>query len=96
MQKAGFLITRLILPFTLVSISRLVHTFGHFTGQLRLEQLKYDPKIIPRAKMSVEPVLSRLGIDTSQDKPALLHRAEGGPKQPAKLFFPPLSPSKRK
>lgn len=64
--------------------------------QLRLEQLKYDPKIIPRAKMSVEPVLSRLGIDTSQDKPALLHRAEGGPKQPAKLFFPPLSPSKQK
>lgn len=64
--------------------------------QLRLEKLKYDPKITPRAKMSVEPVLSRLGIDTSQEKPALLHRPEGGPKQPAKIFFPPLSPSKQK
>ena len=58
--------------------------------------MNFDPKIIPRAKMSVEPVLSRLGIDTKQEKPALLHKPEGGPKQPAKLFFPPLSPSRRK
>ena len=70
--------------------------FVFFLGQLRLERMNFDPKIIPRAKMSVEPVLSRLGIDTKQEKPALLHKPEGGPKQPAKIFFPPLSPSKRK
>ena len=83
-----------ILTVELLMLS-FVFDIYFLAGQLRLERLKYDPKIIPRAKLSVEPVLSRLGIDTTQEKPALLSRAEG-PKQPAKIFFPPLSPSKRK
>ncbi|KAL4238896.1 Metastasis-associated protein mta1 [Mactra antiquata] len=44
----------------------------------------------------IQPVVGRLGIDVNQDKPAILERPDGPIKQPDKLMFPPLSPSKQK
>ncbi|KAL3874853.1 hypothetical protein ACJMK2_037813 [Sinanodonta woodiana] len=65
--------------------------------QLRLgETGKYVPNIKLRSVTTLEPVSSKLGIDVKMEKPALLQRIEGEMKQPAKLFFPPLSPSKHK
>lgn len=48
------------------------------------------------ARSRIQPIVKRLGIDVTQDKPAILERPDGPAKQPEKLFFPPLSPSKQK
>lgn len=47
------------------------------------------------ARTRIQPVVGRLGIDVNQQKPAILERPNGPAKQPDKLMFPPLSPSKR-
>ncbi|XP_052768511.1 metastasis-associated protein MTA3-like isoform X2 [Mya arenaria] len=48
------------------------------------------------ARTRIQPVVGRLGIDVNQEKPAILERPDGPAKQPDKLMFPPLSPSKQK
>lgn len=48
------------------------------------------------ARSRIQPIVKRLGIDVTQEKPAILERPDGPAKQPEKLFFPPLSPSKQK
>lgn len=70
---------------------------GH-TGQTRLTSKGGDfkPPKHTSARTRIQPVVGRLGIDVNQDKPAILERPDGPAKQPDKLMFPPLSPSKRK
>jgi len=70
--------------FLLVGQSRLVEKGGNF---------KLPKHIVARTR--IQPVVKRLGIDTTQNKPAILERPDGPAKQPDKLMFPPLSPSKR-
>lgn len=60
--------------------------------QLRLaEEGKYVPKICPRGKVTVDPVVSKLGIDIKMEKPALLHRSENDHKKPERLAFPRIA-----
>ena len=66
-------------------------------GQLRLaEEGKYVPKIRPRGKLTVDPVVTKLGIDINIEKPALLHRSENDHKKPERLAFPRIASQPRK
>ncbi|VDI23707.1 metastasis-associated protein MTA [Mytilus galloprovincialis] len=57
--------------------------------QLRLaEEGKYVPQIRPRGTATLDPVVAKLGIDTSMEKPALLLKGENDHKKPERYAFP--------
>lgn len=66
-----------------------------FIGQLRLTEggsnrLSMNMKAKPPA--TLEPIVSRLGIDIKMEKPSMFNRPEGDQrKQPQRLSFPPVS-----
>lgn len=71
--------------------------FVFITGQLRLAEVgKYVPEIKSRAPQTLEPVVSRLGINIKVEKPALLHKSENDHKKPEHLFFPRSASQPRK
>jgi len=47
----------------------------------------------PSMRGTMDTVVSKMGIDTKLEKPALLHHTEGARNDPPKLFFPKPSPS---
>lgn len=60
--------------------------------QLRLaEEGKYVPQIRPRGKETLDPVVSKLGINTTVEKPTLLLRSENDHKKPERLAFPRIA-----
>ncbi|KAJ8308083.1 hypothetical protein KUTeg_012957 [Tegillarca granosa] len=71
-------------PFTPINIAAIKQEC-----QLRLAEVgKYVPEIKSRAPQTLEPVVSRLGINIKVEKPALLHKSENDHKKPEHLFFP--------
>ena len=66
-------------------------------GQLRLaEEGKYVPQIRPRGTATLDPVVAKLGIDTSMEKPALLLKGENDHKKPERYAFPRIPSQPRK
>lgn len=80
-------------PFEPINIAAIK---SECQARLQTKGSAYSPPKLIGKKLVVEPVLSRLGIDTKQDTPSILTRPNGPPKQPEKIFFPPLSPSKQR
>lgn len=58
------------------AFEQITSFFFFFLGQLRLSDRgsSFQPVIRLRTSTTLEPVVARLGIDTKQDKPALLAR----------------------